>query len=280
MREFEMKYTNTYYYCNMITNVITSMDYLSNIAQFLEGYFDEENANTFRFPKDSMLHQFCTWFVDEVVWESMDKELDIIDDKIKNLSEKNTENFKKIFTDEYRFWTDDKYKYLELEYIIQEFTGEKIKFLDWLLRNDFEFVQDAAREYFEDNYELCEKAITGISDEMFYLLFQNREFLLNFNDMVASFNYFRMERINIPKWVKRAVFFRDKGRCVFCGKDLSAKYDTIDDYEEQYDHIVPLEEHGINDVSNIQLTCKKCNLKKLVTAATNNVYTYWYNKEN
>ena len=27
----------------------------------------------------------------------------------------------------------------------------------------------------------------------------------------------------MPEWVKRAVFYRDRGRCVLCGKDLSGQ---------------------------------------------------------
>ena len=31
---------------------------------------------------------------------------------------------------------------------------------------------------------------------------------------------------------------------------------------ERYDHIVPLASHGANDVTNLQLLCEECNLKK------------------
>lgn len=67
----------------------------------------------------------------------------------------------------------------------------------------------------------------------------------------------RLKRKNIPKWVKRAVFFRDKGRCVLYHKDLTNLINT--DNQENYDHIVPLLQHCLNDVSNIQLLCKECN---------------------
>ena len=30
-----------------------------------------------------------------------------------------------------------------------------------------------------------------------------------------------LKRQRIPNWVKKAVYFRDRGQCVLCGKDLS-----------------------------------------------------------
>jgi|SRR5579875_459123 hypothetical protein len=57
----------------------------------------------------------------------------------------------------------------------------------------------------------------------------------------------------IPEHVKAAVFQRDKGTCVQCG--YSGEY-------IEYDHIIPRSKGGQNTVENIQLLCRKCNLKK------------------
>src|SRR3546814_4546557 len=46
------------------------------------------------------------------------------------------------------------------------------------------------------------------------------------------------------KWAQRAVFFRDRGRCVLCEKDLTGLM-SIDNVEN-YDHIVPISGWGIN----------------------------------
>lgn len=48
----------------------------------------------------------------------------------------------------------------------------------------------------------------------------------------------------IPKWVKRAVFHRDKSRCVFCNKDLTGVYTTLNN--SNYDHILPLDKMRTN----------------------------------
>ncbi|BCL83665.1 HNH endonuclease [Ktedonobacteria bacterium brp13] len=57
----------------------------------------------------------------------------------------------------------------------------------------------------------------------------------------------------VPDHVKAAVFQRDGGKCAQCGYE--------GEYIE-YDHRIPRSKGGINTVDNIQLLCRKCNLKK------------------
>ena len=64
----------------------------------------------------------------------------------------------------------------------------------------------------------------------------------------------------LPKWLKNLVFFRDKGRCQICGKDLTCMLST--DNKINYDYIMPLEQGGTNDPTNFQLTCESCNTSK------------------
>jgi len=76
--------------------------------------------------------------------------------------------------------------------------------------------------------------------------------------------------------VKRAVLFRDKGCCVFCKRDLTGLYSILEDKEKHFDHIVPLNEGGLNDVCNIQLSCPDCNLAKSDTSKTSTLYQSAY----
>jgi hypothetical protein len=56
----------------------------------------------------------------------------------------------------------------------------------------------------------------------------------------------------IPRDVRQRVFQRDGGQCVEC---------SATDYLE-FDHIIPVAKGGSNSEQNVQLLCRKCNLKK------------------
>ncbi|MEV1168142.1 HNH endonuclease signature motif containing protein [Nonomuraea sp. NPDC049784] len=142
-------------------------------------------------------------------------------------------------------------------------------------------VADACFDYFGwlSITEAYEKLLGRIAEEVFHIAFQNRMLLARLNLFVANLiadvevnsiedpaiaRYFardgRLRRVRIPKWVKRAVFFREHGKCAICGKDLSGLLDALP--QEQFDHVVPLADGGLNDVTNIQLLCQKCNNAK------------------
>lgn len=124
-----------------------------------------------------------------------------------------------------------------------------------------------AYEWFLENEEKFCDLFSEMSEEAFYVLFSNRNLLLNFNKIVSNHIYEKnliypsgymtekgtIKRCHIPVWVKKAVFHRDKGRCVFCNTDLT---NLINSYKKSnFDHIVPLDMYGVNDPCNIQLTC-------------------------
>lgn len=68
-----------------------------------------------------------------------------------------------------------------------------------------------------------------------------------------------IKRRSFPVWLQKAVKMRGRNRCQLCGKDLSGTFNLSD---ENFDHIVPLEDGGTNDPCNIQLTCEHCNKSK------------------
>lgn len=63
---------------------------------------------------------------------------------------------------------------------------------------------------------------------------------------------FEEARRKIPQEVKTAVWQRDGGRCIECGAT---------DYLE-FDHVIPFSRGGANTTANLQLLCRRCNLKK------------------
>lgn len=131
---------------------------------------------------------------------------------------------------------------------------------------------------------------TIFTDDIFTILFANKEFLFEFNsqlqDLVLELKlqdnllYLKKDGVfkradYIPSWLKKGVFMRDKGRCQICGTDLT-KILTLED-SENFDHIIPLELGGTNDPINFQLTCEHCNKSKRDRHSTYNSLgaRYW-----
>jgi HNH endonuclease len=156
----------------------------------------------------------------------------------------------------------------------QSFSNENASFYAWFLINESSFL-----EYWE-----------RAAEEVFHILFANRRFLLQFSQTLAEYiseihshlpstllsDQGKIKRLSpIPSWVKKAVFYRDCGRCVFCRKDLSGRLST--DRTLSYDHIVPLARWGSNDPSNFQLLCEDCNSKKSASPGrAGRSYSAWW----
>ena len=63
---------------------------------------------------------------------------------------------------------------------------------------------------------------------------------------------YKPSRPPIPQSVKRAVWRRDGGRCVYCGSNQKL----------QFDHIIPYSGGGADTAENLQILCQRCNLRK------------------
>ena len=131
--------------------------------------------------------------------------------------------------------------------------------------------------WYQDNEEVFECPFDFITDEVFFCLFSNHQLLVKFNKIVSlliknkemrnwqiSEQFLEkngtIKRVRIPKWAKDAVFHRDHGKCVFCGKDLTNVYTHAN--KVNFDHIIPLNKFGANDPCNLQTTCEHCNKSK------------------
>ncbi len=149
---------------------------------------------------------------------------------------------------------------------------------------------DTFRLWYTQHYDHLNVLWDRMADDIFYILFANRPFLLKFNTCLANIlqrgsvpipQDFLDEKgvlkrqAYIPHWAKTAVYCRDHGRCVLCQKDLSNLLST--DRKLHYDHMVPLNLWGTNDPCNLQLLCEDCNLKKSGTSSqTAAMYPDWW----
>lgn len=130
-----------------------------------------------------------------------------------------------------------------------------------------------------DSYD---KLINAMAEEVFHVLFTNRRILFNLNDWISwrigADELQPIMRLVPPTWAKRAVFFRDRGRCCQCSRDLSGLLSQVG--MKNFDHIVPLVLNGINDVTNLQLLCSEHNIKKAGRfMVPTNSYEAWFHPD-
>jgi hypothetical protein len=144
------------------------------------------------------------------------------------------------------------------------------------------------QNWYKLNKKKFELLAAKLCDDVFHVLFSNRILLQQFNIMVSeNFEKFmfskneltvngKIKRVTTPLWVKKAVYLRDKARCVICTTDLSFVINKLE--TQNFDHIVPLDLFGVNAPTNIQLLCKKCNSEKLNrNTNSSSIYEHWFN---
>jgi len=128
-----------------------------------------------------------------------------------------------------------------------------------------------------DDYD---RLLAQMADEVFHTIFPNRVLLSRLHEVLAIYvrehdpetladkpgiakmftKGSRLKRVAPPRWARRAVYFRDQGHCAACAADLTGLIDPLP--AAQFDHIVALSLGGLNDVSNLQLLCQRCNREK------------------
>lgn len=280
-----VKYYETYYFCNVISNILMEQDsYLRNLHNF---YGDGNILNMLQpFRKHSVFHDFLEFVIDDVTWDNTyDIDLEERQQLIKN-------NAHLPIINKHLKWD-----ILPIELALTFHGLEYESFSNFLHERDKKFTTCDKDDIYDYLLELrlngnFEQLIEHTSKEVFHVLFQNRVLMLVFNTMMANAlerehtvesksDYLirkngKLKRKNIPSWVRKAVYFRDRGRCVLCNKDLSGTLNL--DNVANHDHIVPLSNFGFNDISNMQLLCKECNQndKHGGDATTSSFYQSWY----
>lgn len=280
-----VKFYETYYFCNVISNILMDQEsYLRNLNDF---HGDGKTLNMLQpFSKHSIFHGFLEFVIDDVTWDNTFN-IDLAERQRLIESNANLPIINKHL----------KWDVLPIELALTFHELEHESFSSFLNSRGKKFTICDEDDIYDYLIELrfsgaFEQLIEHTSKEVFHVLFQNRELMLVFNTMMANAlerehtvesksddlirKNGKLKRKNIPSWVRKAVYFRDRGRCVLCNKDLSGTLNL--DNIENYDHVVPLSQFGFNDISNIQLLCKECNQndKHDGDATTSSFYQTWY----
>jgi len=282
----EIEYNSTYFFCNIIKTILSDT---FSYARKLDGFWGNGSHQYYikNFAEVSIFHQFISFvidvYLDEEVHEfNIDEQLKLFE-RLGDYDDSVARNYKKI----------------SIEYRLLEYGLKHQSFDEWLKEKDIDFAHvndDDITDYYVSLYKtgVIWNLIKNITDEVFFLLFTNRKLMMELNKIFADFiTEMKVDEIHDrdikmlfekdgmlkrkipPVWAKNAVYFRDRGRCTICNKDLSRLVSLQND--SNYDHIVPLALGGLNDVTNLQLLCKECNNEKGHNKiVTTNRYEKWY----
>lgn len=271
-RFISMQFYETYYYANIVHNVLTDpFPYIRSV----HAWYEDREAEVLLppFPKWTRLHDFTRYVINSVIDEDVrDTTIDAV-----------------VHETGFEVWADQ---------ALRQHKYECIGFKRWLKEQAIS-LDDLTEDHLADYYsELrlsgsLEDLVEHISEEVFHVLFGNRVLLSQLNHMLArvlktTFSdcipeeaaaHFdapgKLTRVPLPEWCKRAIFHRDRGMCAACNKDISGLVAAQPD--KHYDHIAALSLGGLNDVTNIQLLCEACNLKKSAKSApVSDLYESWY----
>jgi hypothetical protein len=282
----DAQFHGTYYFASVVGNIVR--DPIVYIRKLDDFYGDDRYLNYVRpFPRDSAFHWFICFVVDALVFEEID-EVDLEDRKRQFATFQNMPEA----------LASLKPTVLPIDEAMSAYGIGTITFADWLSASGKTFGtanENDVYEYYEETRQSAhyETLVDRWTAEVFFVTFQNRQLLLDFNEMMAGqvsdghledipeefrVHYSQegmLKRVAVPVWVQRAVFYRDRGLCSLCQRDLSGIL-AIGNVEN-YDHIVPLARGGLNDVTNIQLLCRECNAaKRDGIPQTSGRYEQWY----
>jgi len=157
-----------------------------------------------------------------------------------------------------------------VERIDQLYDQDEIKYFDFLeSRRGRRQIRELVEQLRGEFGELFDASRVRYAEGFAHRLFHDREMCGYISSLVITIGYPGyhpetgepediIERRSFPEWAKRAVHARDRGGCSHCGKRITMELEA----DGHIDHIVPLAAGGSNDLVNLQLLCKTCNLKK------------------
>jgi hypothetical protein len=258
----KMPSKDVYYICQMVDGSLDGLGFERNIEGFMGDMACSRLLHDY--PKFTPLHEYIEEIVTDVIWEEHGV------DESKLLDAHNIRWGKKL-------WVD---------HLLQAH-GFQYSFVTWAAQVEDKSAE-AYLEYLQSE-DILPTLAECVAKEAFHILFANRKVLRNFGERAAyhvletapAFYSEKLtakgylKRASIPQWVRDAIFHRDKGICVQCKADLTRLINQQNALH--YDHMIPLAKGGMNDVTNLQLLCESCNLKKSHHIVQHSVvYESWY----
>lgn len=243
-------------------------------------------------------YEYVQWLRNTIIYNIEDEDLLYflqIDEPLE-LTDSIIETFLKPQKHSYLHEFIDNALYISFEYESRKFANAK----EWnKLTSSFlniEIDEIKFNEYTEEGEEYKEMLegkiksdiLPLITEEVFSILFCDKEFLFHFNLFISSklkkiepksfpnlFNHKgHVHRVQYwPKWLVKGVFYRDRGRCSYCFNDISGLLNV--ENKLNIDHIIPLANGGTNDTSNCQILCERCNKEKKEKIITLKKYKYF-----
>ena len=176
-----MRYFDVYILCQAANRLLQG-GFERNVAEFFEPLF-ESYEEIIQFGKHSLLHKYCDWVINQNMWFEKEEGEDFI-------------SFIREFVS--HPYLHDNPSPLWIDCAINHYCGSSYNFIEWIKELTSKTIEGMADvEISNQRYDyLCElqlskeyeKCTAQLSSEMFYILFQNREFLYNFNSGLSAYN--------------------------------------------------------------------------------------------
>lgn len=292
MRTFTLstRFYETYAMAAAVQNMIDRQD---EFAGLIHEFFSDDMCADLVSPykRRSALHVFASWIIDGILYEET-TEFDL----------QAQQEMLRCYADMPEALEELQPTRIPLEDAAQHYGIDIGSFVEWLESAGKSFADASGDDLYDWFQDLRMSGWLGdLSDRMaravFFVVFQNRNLVCEFNQLVADHvaevdmeqvedkevsalfsEPGRLARVAPPRWVQRAVFHRERGHCALCHKDVSGILSVGE--LGHFDHIVALARGGLNDVTNIQLLCESCNRQKSAGhAITSTRYEPWYPDE-
>lgn len=163
------QYFNSYYYSNIVNNlIINRWEFLGYVSQFFE--LNPIASLVKPWQKYSLLHQFILYVISTTI---KDESYDNAVEQLRSVKSRGDKELGSIY----------------IEWVFKNYRIDYFSFKDFCSKDLHSIVDDDFYDYYNELL-LCsdiEELYNRITEEVFYVILNNRNLLLNFNWIVAQY---------------------------------------------------------------------------------------------